>query len=91
MLQFYRDKGIYVEVDGTSAIDAVQQRISTTIQNELSKRLFNVVLFGYPGSGRVSKAKRWPRNLASNMSPPVRCWNRKSSSTRNREKDHRAL
>lgn len=57
VLQFYRDKGIYVEVDGTSAIDAVQQRISTTIQNELSKRLFNVVLFGYPGSGRGSQGK----------------------------------
>lgn len=57
VLQFYRDKGIYVEVEGTSGIDAVQQRISDIVRNELSKRLFNVVLFGYPGSGRGSQGK----------------------------------
>ena len=57
MLQFYRDKGICVEVDGTTGIDAVHQRISEIIQNELSKSLFNVVLFGYPGSGRGSQGK----------------------------------
>ena len=57
VLQFYRDKGIYVEVDGTAGIDAVHQQISEIIRKELSKRLFNVVLFGYPGSGRGSQGK----------------------------------
>jgi len=57
VLQFYRDKGICVEVDGTAGIDAVHQRISEIIGNELSKSLFNVVLFGYPGSGRGSQGK----------------------------------
>jgi adenylate kinase len=57
VLQFYRDKGIYVEADGTSGIGAVHQRISEIVRNELSKRLFNVVLFGYPGSGRGSQGK----------------------------------
>jgi adenylate kinase len=57
VLQFYRDKGICVEVDGTAGIDAVHQRISEIIRNELSKSLFNVVLFGYPGSGRGSQGK----------------------------------
>ena len=57
VLQFYRDKGIYVEVDGTAGIDEVHQRISEIIRNELSKSLFNVVLFGYPGSGRGSQGK----------------------------------
>jgi adenylate kinase len=57
VLQFYRDKGIYVEVDGTVGIEAVHQRISEIIRNELSKSLFNVVLFGYPGSGRGSQGK----------------------------------
>jgi adenylate kinase len=57
VLQFYRDKGIYVEVDGTATIDAVQQRISEIVRAELSKRLFNIVLFGYPGSGRGSQGK----------------------------------
>jgi adenylate kinase len=57
VLQFYRDKGIYVEVDGTAGIEAVHQRISEIVRNELSKRLFNVVVFGYPGSGRGSQGK----------------------------------
>src|SRR5208337_641487 len=46
VLQFYRDKGIYVEVDGTAGIDQVHDRITEIIRNELSKSLFNVVLFG---------------------------------------------
>jgi len=57
VLQFYRDKGIYVEVDGTADIAAVHEQITGIIQQELSKKLFNVVLFGYPGSGRGSQGK----------------------------------
>jgi len=57
VLQYYRDKGIYVEVDGTAGIETVHQRISEIIRHELSKSLFNVVLFGYPGSGRGSQGK----------------------------------
>jgi adenylate kinase len=57
VLQFYRDRGIYVEVDGTKNIEGVQKQISEIVRNELSKRLFNVVLFGYPGSGRGSQGK----------------------------------
>lgn len=57
VLQFYRDKGIYVEVDGTKDMDAVHQQITGIIRNELSKSLFNVVLFGYPGSGRGSQGR----------------------------------
>jgi adenylate kinase len=57
VLQFYRDRDICVDVDGTASIDAVHQRISEIIRDELRKRLFNVVLFGYPGSGRGSQGK----------------------------------
>ena len=63
VLQFYRDKGIYVEVDGATGIDAVHQKISEIIRNELSKSLFNVVLFGYPGSGRGSQGKALARKF----------------------------
>ena len=57
VLQFYRDKGITVEVDGTAGIDEVHQQLTEIIRQELSKSLFNVVLFGYPGSGRGSQGK----------------------------------
>jgi adenylate kinase len=57
VLQFYRDKGIYVEIDGTAGIDAVHTQITEIIRAELRKSLFNVVLFGYPGSGRGSQGR----------------------------------
>jgi adenylate kinase len=57
VLQFYKDRGIYIEVDGTSGIEDVHAQITQIIRHELSKSLFNIVLFGYPGSGRGSQGK----------------------------------
>jgi adenylate kinase len=57
VLQFYKDKGICFEVDGTHAIEEVAAELTNIIQHELSKRLLNIVLFGYPGSGRGSLGK----------------------------------
>ncbi|MBK7028707.1 MAG: adenylate kinase [Bacteroidales bacterium] len=55
VLQFYRDRGIYFEVDGTLSIVKVHEKIKSIVALELSKSLFNIVLFGYPGSGRGSQ------------------------------------
>ena len=63
VLQFYRDKGILVEIDGTAAIDEVNRQITAIVRQELSKSLFNVVLFGYPGSGRGSQGKALARRF----------------------------
>jgi len=57
VLQFYKDKGIYFEVDGSAGIDEVTNSITRLVKVELSKRLLNIVLFGYPGSGRGSQGK----------------------------------
>lgn len=57
VLRFYRDKGIYKEVNGLESIEKVNHSITQIIHEELSKSLFNVVLFGYPGSGRGSQGK----------------------------------
>ncbi len=57
VLQFYKERGIYSEVDGTGSIGEVTEQITEIIRNELSKRLLNIVLFGYPGSGRGSQGK----------------------------------
>lgn len=57
VLQFYKDKGIMIEVDGTQTIEKVNIEITNIIKEELSKSLFNVVVFGYPGSGRGSQGK----------------------------------
>ena len=57
VLQFYRDKGIFHEVNGIENIENVHHSITRIINQELSKSLFNIVLFGYPGSGRGSQGK----------------------------------
>ncbi len=57
VLNFYRDKGIVHGVDGHGTIDEVKDGIDKIIQDELKSRLFNVVLFGYPGSGRGTQGK----------------------------------
>lgn len=57
VLDFYREKGLLREVDATAPVEEVHDRITDIIQKELSKKLFNVVLFGYPGSGRGSQGR----------------------------------
>ena len=63
VLRFYREKGILHEIDGTADIATVQDRIRDIVRQELSKRLFNLVLFGYPGSGRGSQGKALARHF----------------------------
>ncbi|MGC4000516.1 MAG: adenylate kinase [Anaeromyxobacter sp.] len=57
VLNFYRAKGMVSEVDGSEGVDDVREQITQIIGAELSRRLFNVVLFGPPGSGRGSQGK----------------------------------
>lgn len=61
VLQFYRDRGLCVELDGSAPIEDVRQRITAILSEELDKQLFNVVLFGYPGSGRGSQGRALAR------------------------------
>jgi len=57
VLNFYKDKGVYFEIKGTDTIENVKGKINKIIKAELNKRLLNIVLFGYPGSGRGSQGK----------------------------------
>jgi adenylate kinase len=57
VLRFYEEKGIRRDVDGSASIDEVTKEIENIIASELQKKLLNVVLFGYPGSGRGSQGK----------------------------------
>ncbi len=57
VLNFYKEKGNYFPLDGGQSIEAVSEEIDNIVQNELSKSLLNIVMFGYPGSGRGSQGK----------------------------------
>lgn len=56
VLNFYREKGICHDIDGSASIEAVGEAIQKVITHELSKRQLNIVVFGYPGSGRGSQS-----------------------------------
>ncbi len=55
VLEYYKDRGIYKEVNGMQPIKKVTEAIEEVVSGVLSKKLFNVLLFGYPGSGRSSQ------------------------------------
>jgi adenylate kinase len=57
VLQFYKEKGIYFDVDGRNGIEDVKIEIKNIVKQELSKSLINIVMFGYPGSGRSSQGR----------------------------------
>jgi len=57
VLDFYKERGIFFEIDGTNDIQKVTSDIQKIVRHELSKSLLNIVLFGYPGSGRSSQGK----------------------------------
>jgi len=63
VLQFYKDKGVRHEVNATQPIDAVHRELLEIIRKEQNKRLFNIVIFGYPGSGRGSQGKAIAESL----------------------------
>ncbi|MCD8482383.1 MAG: adenylate kinase [Verrucomicrobia bacterium] len=58
VLGYYRDRGIVRDINGNQPIESVREEVVAIIEAELSKRLFNIVLFGYPGSGRGSQGRR---------------------------------
>jgi adenylate kinase len=57
VLNFYKDRGICLEVNGSLGIDDVHKDIVALIERELRKKHLNIVLFGYPGCGRGSQGK----------------------------------
>ena len=57
VLQYFKDRGLYRRSTAPRPSTRCGRRIDTILTEELHKRLFNVVLFGYPGSGRGSQGK----------------------------------
>ncbi len=57
VLNFYKERGNYFAVNGLQSINKVTEDIEKLINVRLSKKLLNIVMFGYPGSGRGSLGK----------------------------------
>lgn len=57
VLNFFKERGNYVAVDGVQKIKKVTSSIRKIVNKELEKKQLNIVLFGSPGSGRGSLGK----------------------------------
>lgn len=57
VLNYYKEKGNYIAIDGCNQVEEVTAQIEEIINHELSKKLVNIVMFGYPGCGRGSQGK----------------------------------
>ena len=57
VLNFYKERGNYFSVEGLKSIKEVTEDIEKVVNEKLSKKLLNIVMFGYPGSGRGSLGK----------------------------------
>ena len=58
LIDFYKDRGKYISIDGVGNISDITGRLNDAIEKTLKHKYFNIVVTGKPGSGRGTQAKK---------------------------------
>ncbi len=58
LIDFYKDRGKYISIDGVGDINDITDRLNDAIEKTLKRTYFNIVVTGKPGSGRGTQAKK---------------------------------
>ncbi len=63
LLEFYERSGIVTRIDGLGTTEEIFSRINVHLAEEINKRPANVIMFGYPGSGRATQSALLAKEL----------------------------
>ncbi|TVQ10990.1 MAG: adenylate kinase [Bacteroidetes bacterium] len=58
LLEFYQDTDKLVKVDGMGTTDEVFNRINHHVTEEINSKPVNIMVYGFPGSGKTTQAKK---------------------------------
>ncbi len=58
LLEFYQDTDKLVRVDGMGSTDEVFERINHHVIEEINSKPVNIMVYGFPGSGKTTQAKK---------------------------------
>lgn len=58
VLDFYKNSGLLTRIDATGSSTEIFDRIRKHIDDDIRKKVVNVIMFGYPGAGMTTQANR---------------------------------
>lgn len=58
LLEFYADTDKLARIDGIGTVNDVFDRINNYVIEEINKKPVNIMIFGYPGAGKTTQARK---------------------------------